>query len=358
MRVTAQNLVRAINNLPRDRVYNYVHKANRGHIVIHRVQEPEGPIEIKRYNPEKGGTLAKAKVESISTQMLWRLANAILPEMPVNVDRVFGGSYNTRSVLETLLAHTSLFYACRPDRIEQSGSSTSVKKGHKHLLYLPNEPHVDLSINWKEVDLQISEIALPDVAYQGIDLETLPIHPDMSVGQRRRHAQIQVLLVLIGQQLGFKTWVAANDHAIQYAGERIIEMDSVVKRLSDEKQMVGYPEAASAARLIDCVWFKNGRLMPAVMEVEQSTGVTSGLVRMKGFYDLLPPNPNYRWTIVAPDEDRSKVYEKANRDQFRDLDTRFFPYSAVEELYSLCDRRKPEGVTDQFLDCFMERCLA
>lgn len=47
--------------------------------------------------------------------------------------------------------------------------------------------------------------------------------------------------------------------------------------------LASYEEARVAANLIDCIWFKNGKLMPAVMEVEQSTGVTSGLTRMKNF---------------------------------------------------------------------------
>jgi hypothetical protein len=118
-----------------------------------------------------------------------------------------------------------------------------------------------------------------------------------------------------------------------------------------------YPEAVQSAKLIDCIWFRNGRLMPAVMEVEHSTGVTSGLARMKGFYDLAPPLRDIHWTIIAPDEDRKKVVDQANREQFKDLKTKFFPYSAVEELYSLCERRKPKGITDEFLDCFMEDCV-
>ncbi|MCG8578274.1 MAG: hypothetical protein MI866_00055, partial [Bacteroidales bacterium] len=112
-------------------------------------------------------------------------------------------------------------------------------------------------------------------------------------------------------------------------------------------------EAIKAALLIDCIWFKNGRLMPAVMEIEHSTGVTSGLTRMKNFYDRFPPFPT-RYVIVAPDEDRNKVVQEANKPQFSDLETKFFPYSAVEELYALCQKRKLKGVTEEFLDCYME----
>jgi type II restriction enzyme len=349
--------VRAIAGLPRDTHFQYVNPQNHARIVIHRIQEPEGPIEIKRYNPTKGETLADANVESISTQMIWRLANAFLPNKPINVDRIFGGSYNTRSVLEALVAHTPEFYWCRPGRIEQMNAYKATRAGHKHLIYLPNELHENGVLGFKDVDMDISEVAVADVIYEGVELT--PQEPDspMTIEQQRRHAQIQIAIVLIGQHLGFRTWVAANDRSIQYGGQRIAELASVVDNLGSEQVLEAYPDAAHAARLIDCIWFRNGRLMPAVMEVEHSTGVTSGLTRMKRFYDTGPALRDIRWTIVAPDEDRIKVIEQANRDQFRDLHAKFFPYSAVEELYSLCERRKPKGITDPFIDAFMEDCV-
>ncbi len=356
MRVTAQNIVRAINLLPRDCEYQYVNSRNSGRIIIYNVHEPEGPIEFKRYNPAKGERLTDKPIESISVQMIWRMANSIFPEKPINVDRVFGGSYNTRSVLETLLAHTPLFYSCRPGRIELMNAYKSVKPGHKHLIYLPEEPHENGVLGFKDINMEISELTV-DVVYKGVDLDAAEPVSGMTIEQKRRHAQIQIALVLIGQHLGFRTWVAANDRSIEYEGKRISQLDDVIDNLSSEQVLSAYPDAANAARLIDCVWFKNGRLMPAVMEIEHSTGVTSGLTRMKGFFDTGPQLRNIRWTIVAPDEDRQKVIDQANRLQFKEMDTKFFPYSAVEELYSLCERRKPRGITDEFLDCFMENCV-
>ena len=97
--------------------------------------------------------------------------------------------------------------------------------------------------------------------------------------------------------------------------------------------------------------------MHAVIEIEHYTVVTSGLSRMKNFQDKFPPFPT-RYVIVAPDEDRDKVIKEATKPQFQSLNTRFFPYSAVEEFYSLCQRRKLRGVTEEFLDCFMEPVLS
>ena len=117
------------------------------------------------------------------------------------------------------------------------------------------------------------------------------------------------------------------------------------------------PDVIKAALYIDCIWFKNGKLMPAVMEIEHSTGVVTGLSRMKNMQDLFPSTKT-RYVVVASDDDRKKVVQEANKEQFKSLDTRFFPYSAVEELYSLCERRKLRGITEEFLDSFMEPIVA
>lgn len=105
-RVTGYNLVSAINQLPRNHDYNYINPKTRGLIQIVRVELPVGPIIIKRCNPDKGESFAAANEVSISTEMIWRIANAFYEGQPINVDRVLGASYNTRSVLESLIAYT------------------------------------------------------------------------------------------------------------------------------------------------------------------------------------------------------------------------------------------------------------
>ena len=72
--------------------------------MIQNVQEPEGPIEFKRYNPNQREVIPN-RSESISTQMIWRMENSILPDKPINVDRVFGGSYNTSTTPGLCLKH-------------------------------------------------------------------------------------------------------------------------------------------------------------------------------------------------------------------------------------------------------------
>jgi len=355
-KLSASNIAAFINQLNKDVVYHYINPKTKALIKVDGVNLPEGPIRIKRWNPSKGETEQSAKVESISKELIWRVANAFTPNQPLSIDRVLGASYNTRSVLEALLAHTPEFYFCYPGRIEDKGGITAIKKGHKHLLWKPDNPHKIGILEKMETEIVISEIPTMDAFYESLVLPEGIERQEIDINIQRRHAQIQIALYFIGKQLNFRTWIAQNDKGIIYENKKIGEYDGVIASLKDEQLMSAYDEAVQAAMMIDCIWFKNGRLMPAVMEIEHSTGVTSGLSRMKNFKDKFPPFPT-RYVIVAPDELRDKVYKEANKPQFADLGTRYFPYSAVEELYALCQKRKIRGVTQEFLDCYMEPIL-
>ncbi|WP_228851262.1 hypothetical protein [Aegicerativicinus sediminis] len=355
-KLTASNLVSFINQLDRNCVYNYINPKTKGLIKIEGIDLPEGPIRIKRWNPTKGEKIEEKKVDNISSELIWRIANALNPNQPINFDRILGGSYNTRSVLEALLAHTPEFYYCYPGRIENKGNFSTIKDGHKHLIWKPEIPHEIGILKKAETEIVISEIPALDAYYESLVLPDKYNQHKIDVDIQRRHAQIQIALLFIGKQLNFRTWIAQNDKGILYQNKRIGEYEGVINSLKNEKLLMAYDDAIQAALLIDCIWFKNGRFIPAIMEIEHSTGVTSGLSRMKNFKDKFPPFPT-RYVIVAPDEDREKVIKEANKPQFKDLETKFFTYSAVEELYALCQKRKIKGVSEEFLDCFMEPVL-
>lgn len=352
-KVTGYNLVSFINQLPKNRDYNYINPKNKGLIRICRVKLPEGPIIIKRWDPSKGETINDTAEVSISSEMIWRVANAFFNEQPINIDRLLGASYNTRSVLESLIAYTPQFFFCYPGRVLDIAGSINVEHGHKHIMWIPNEPHANGVLAEKKSDMIISEIPTSSAVYESLTLPNFSTAMGEDIEIARRHAQIQIALYQIGLQLGYRTWIAHNDKGIIYHNKPLIECDGVVKALQDENLVNPYDGAIAAALFIDCIWFKNGRLMPAVMEVEHTTGITSGLTRMLNFYNKIPPIRT-RYVIVAPDEDREKVMTEASKEIFSPIDAKYFPYSAVEELYAMCKRRGLRGITDEFLDCYME----
>lgn len=358
MKITANNLVHAIKGLPKDTWFNYVSSKTKSQVKFVSATSAQGPVTIERRNAK--GEVSK---QSISSDMLTRVANAITPNVPISLDRVLGASYNTRSALEALLAHTPEFYWCMPGRIQVTNNSTKIEPGHKHLIWTPDKPHNNGVICESQLGsgFEISELPTQNVIYEALSITGSPAlnQEPLPIDVKRRHLQIQIALIEIGRQLGFRTWVAHNDKGFQYGQKRIGELDGVIAKLQDERVLSAYDEAITAANLIDCIWFKNGKLMPAVLEVEHSTGVTSGLTRMKRFQDAGPALKDVRWVIVAADEDRENVIKKASDPQFASLNTRFFPYSAVEELHNLSLRRglSNRSVNEAFLDCFMEPCL-
>lgn len=285
--------------------------------------------------------------------MIWRIANSIRPGIPVNFDRVLGASYNTRSAFESLLVHTPQFYWCKPGRIQVINSSTTVQSGHKHVIWLPNEPHESGVIKEHETEITISEIPTQEAIYDSLFVPT-ESDAELDIEVRRRHIQIQIALINIGKHLKFDTWLAQNDRGVMYQDKTLAEIDGVLPRLDQNTVISPWGDAVNAAKLIDCIWFKGNLDMPAVIEVEHSTGVTSGLSRMQNFQSKIPSFET-RFIIVAPDEDRAKVLREINKEQFSSLSAGFMPYSAVEELWILFSRHGAKGVSAEFIENFIER---
>lgn len=345
---TAFDICRHIGSLQRGRVYGYVNQSTHGEILIVDVCQPEGPIQIKRRRI--GGTWGD--VENISAQMLWRIANALNSQLPINVDRVLGGSYNTRSVLEALLAHTPEIYTCTPGRQEMIGGIVSIKRGHKHIIWKPDLPHemgimvaLDLGDN-----CVINEVPTLETMY-----DVVPVAPKegMDIDIQRRHSQIQVALSVIASSMNMRSWIAVEDHGIKFNGKTITEYPYIIKDLKQENVIANYPKAINVGKHIDCMYFNGG--LPFAFEVEHTTGVTSGLARMMEFKNAAE-YLNTRYVIVAPDSDRDDVMKKIDKEQFEDLDALYFPYSQVEELYSFFIRHpgRVQGIKKEFLLTFME----
>jgi hypothetical protein len=352
--LTATNLASFIDSLDKKTIYEYPNSKTRTRIQIIDVCMPEGPITIKRCDPSKGESFDDAKPQTISSKMLWRLASALKPNHPVNIDRVFGASYNTRSALETLLLHTEFFYLCYPGRLEKIGPNTEVKMGHKHIIFdMDNPKRKGVIVEKKINDMVVTEIDR-EVRFDSLLLSHKSTKK-IAIELDRRHAQIQVLLIKAAASMGLISWVASNDHSIIYNGQRLIEMDEVMKDMDSTPALQGYSKAPEAGRLIDCIWFtKDGKKIPAILEIEHSTGVTSGLTRMKNFMIEAPDLKDMTYIIVAPDEIREQVFRKAAQSQFSEMNIKYLSYSAVEDLY-LLSQRKIQGIDNiRFFHTFLE----
>lgn len=167
---------------------------------------------------------------------------------------------------------------------------------------------------------------------------------------------MQMAICEIRKHLGFSTFIAQNDSGVKYKGKALNEHPQIVKDLTDQPTVSSFDGAVNAGKLIDAIWFSK-KSIPAVFEEEHSTGVTSGLTRMAGFNEHLPAYRDMRFVIVADDDLREKVVQEINKPQFAALHAYYLPYSAVNELLSLCQRRKLYVITESFIDTFLENIL-
>lgn len=353
MKYTIENLLKAISSLDSQIWYEYISQTTKTQVRVVSISQPNGPIQIER---KTKGIISSS---TISNSMLVRVLNFIEEGVPFNIDRILGASYNSRSALETLLAHTPEFYWCRPGRLERDEIGEKLKPGHKHLIWLPKNPHNLGKLVEHKVSnsLAIAELPVKSVVYEALTLNKSS-ELDIDLETKRRHIQIQVLLAYIGNFLGYRTWIANNDRGHLVQGKRLSEIEGVLSELNEVKVLQSYPEAIKNALLIDCIWLTD-RSIPAVFEVEHSTGVTSGLSRMKKFQDECPNIADISWVIAGPDEIRNEVFNKASVKQFNSLNAHFMSYSSIEEFYDLCKRGKitAESVNENIIRNFMETII-
>jgi hypothetical protein len=133
-------------------------------------------------------------------------------------------------------------------------------------------------------------------------------HPEL-----RESIKIQALLVQIGARMGMQIWVPRSDREsvrAQCQGDR----SSLLERLP-----LNYDEATlKTIEQIDVIWLK-GRAIKRAFEVEHTTSVYSGILRMADLL-ALQPNMDIRLHIVAPLSRREKVFQELRRPVFSLLD--------------------------------------
>jgi hypothetical protein len=126
-----------------------------------------------------------------------------------------------------------------------------------------------------------------------------------------RHTEIQHALLALGRDLGFELWVARNDRSKIWNGTNLGSLPGMVDQLPTQ-----FNEATNRTiELIDVLWLK-GNSIVAAFEVEATTSVYSGLLRMSDLL-ALQPNLSINLFLVAPDDRRDKVESELMRPTFK-----------------------------------------
>lgn len=140
------------------------------------------------------------------------------------------------------------------------------------------------------------------------------------------HTQVQGWLRDLGLALGFQTWIASNDRSRPYENGRL--GDGCLRSLPVS---VTSSPAAEMIGLIDVLWLKDDQVA-AAFEVEHTTSIYSGIVRMLDLALSGEPAAARGLYLVAPDAREEEVRAQLKRPAFSrvaDLHVRYLPYSEL-----------------------------
>ena len=157
----------------------------------------------------------------------------------------------------------------------------------------------------------------------------------------RIHTEIQWFLVQLGHQHGYDVHVAINDTNRTYDGEPLGE------GCIDELVLPGFSDAVTKIiQYVDVIWL-NGDAIVAMFEVESTTSIYSGILRMTDFVTRVP-NFAVDMYIVAPEADADAVRKQMTRPTFEAVlspvehsSLQFLSFEAVRDTYETVEQAGP-----------------
>lgn len=206
---------------------------------------------------------------------------------------------------------------------------------------------VEVAVPEADDDEEIEASAAP---HQNAQTSASVVEPET---EARQSIQMQARLAQIGAKMGFHIWVPTSD---RNRVSELVPID-VRDRFLDVLPLNYDDTTLDTVKNIDVLWLK-GRSMARAFEVEHTTAIYSGLLRMADLL-ALQPNMQIKLHIVAPEERSEKVRREIMRPVFSLLDNgplykkcTFLSYDSVEEIVRL---RHLHHTSDTILDEYEER---
>lgn len=177
----------------------------------------------------------------------------------------------------------------------------------------------------RRADKDVS-VTVPEDSGKGPDMAPEPVE------EVRESIKIQALLSEVGSRMGMQIWIPRADRAAvlaEWRGDHAPILDRLPLNYDDT--------TLKTIEQIDVLWLR-GRAIKRAFEVEHTTSIYSGILRMADLL-ALQPNMDIRLHIVAPVARREKVFQEVRRPVFSLLDRgplsescTFLSYDSIREL--------------------------
>jgi len=148
--------------------------------------------------------------------------------------------------------------------------------------------------------------------------------------EESEHTQVQHMLIKIGRALKYQVFVARNDRHRSCHGEAFSQL--TIEQLPP----LDVPsDVMDTISLIDVLWIDpRTSKIACAFEVEKSTSIYSGILRMKDLARSIPSD-DCHYYLVAPNKRQQEVMAQINRPAFRgdsaDLSLGYLPFDILRQ---------------------------
>jgi type II restriction enzyme len=149
--------------------------------------------------------------------------------------------------------------------------------------------------------------------------------------EENTHSEMQYHLARLGKSLGYKVWIARNDHKREWNGQKLGEYS--LKNLN----IFNFPPSvADTIALIDVLWLDQEEKVIAGFEVEKSTSIYSGILRLSDL-SISVQADTCQFYLVAPEKREKEIKAQLLRPSIRSLDSQSISYLLFHDLRCDCD---------------------
>ena len=266
--------------------------------------------------------------------------------LPIHEPKVWNALSFTRSCSpNTSLWTAPIRYNLRPLSDEDGLTLQRLlteQANHGEIYPVNEEQFRKLSTQRIRRDDKVVSVTVPKDEAEYEEADTQPL---------RESYQMQALLAKCGATMGFKIWIPKRDRT-----QVMREWQPIEGSLLDALPLNYDETTLDTIEEIDVIWMR-GRSIFRAFEIEHTTAVYSGILRMADLL-ALQPNMDIKLHIVAPEPRKQKVFDEIRRPVFSLLERMplserctFISYDSLKELTA---QQHLAHLSDSVLDEYAE----
>ena len=269
--------------------------------------------------------------------------------LPIHDDTIWGGLSFTRNLEKGSIGWTGKVRGSLVRLDDRDGDFLSkqlIAQSTVSKLYpLDDQDKKKLTTHTVNRSDKVVTVSVPD------DSAIVEEAPPVEETETRESIRVQSLIAQIGARMGMSIWIPRGDRA-GVLKEWKKDAQNLLERLP-----LNYDDTTlRTIEQIDVLWLR-GRSIIRAFEVEHTTSVYSGILRMADLL-ALQPNMDIKLHIVAPSAKREKVFQEIRRPVFSLLEkgplAESCTYLSYDSLRELAEQKHLTHLSDTVLDEYAE----